>query len=83
MAMQDHLELYDSFNGQQLAEEHARLMEARKGFVSQQAGSKSYTQDLKRVDDQLSAVVRIQNMRKTAGGGRGNAMGVVDFSRMS
>jgi hypothetical protein len=79
MAYTDHLEVYQSFSSEELTAEIVRLKTERKGFMSQAAGSKSYTQDLRRIDDMLRAAVRVQNERS---GGRTSASsrGTVDFS---
>lgn len=79
MAYTDYLEVYQSFSTQELADEVTRLKTERKGFTSQSAGSKSYTQDLRRIDDMIRAAVRVQNER---GSGRTGAdsRAQVDFS---
>ncbi len=79
MPYTDHLEVYQSFSAEELTAEITRLKTERKGFVSQSAGSKSYQQDLRRIDDMLRAAVRVQNER---GSGRTGAdsRAQVDFS---
>ena len=76
MAYTDYLEVYQSFSTEELAEEVTRLKVSRKGYLSQSAGSKSYTQDLRRVDDMLRAAVRVQNERSHASSSQ---RGTVDF----
>jgi hypothetical protein len=46
MGMSQHLEVYESYTGAELEEEITRLKTARKGYLSQSIGSKSYTQDI-------------------------------------
>ena len=58
-----HLEIYRSFTDQELADERTALLAMRRGYQQQSAGGKSYTQDLNRIDDQMQALVRVQNER--------------------
>jgi hypothetical protein len=78
MGMSAHIEVYQSYTGPELAAEITRLKVARQGFLSQSVGGKSYTQDLRRVDDMLQACIRVQNQ----GASSGNAAmrGRADFS---
>jgi hypothetical protein len=82
MAMTDHLEIYQSYTDQELVTEITDLKKQRKGYLSQSAGGKSYSQDLRRIDDMLHACIRVQNERRASAQGRGS-FAVVDFSRMS
>lgn len=82
MAFTDHLEVYQSFTGAELTAEKTRLLEARKGYLAQAAGGKSYQQDLGRIDDMLRAVVRVQNQNAQSSTGN-SSRGTVDFSAMS
>lgn len=76
----DYLELYQSFSTEELTEERTRLMTARKGYLSQSTGTKSYSQDLTRVDAQLRALVRVQNERSHSRT-PADSRGTVDFSQ--
>jgi hypothetical protein len=80
MAYTDHLEVYQSFSTEELTEEVTRLKTARKGYLSQSAGSKAYTQDLRRVDDMLRAAVRVQNERGSSVSTAAGSRGTVNFS---
>lgn len=80
MAYTDHLEVYQSFTTQELTDEITRLKTARKGYLSQSAGSKAYTQDLRRIDDMLRAAVRVQNERGDSTRTAASSRGTVDFS---
>ena len=80
MAYTDNLEVYQSFTTTELTEEIARLKTARKGYLSQSAGSKAYTQDLRRVDDMLRAAVRVQNERGSSVSTAAGSRGTVNFS---
>ena len=74
----DYLELYQSFSTEELAAERTRLMTARNGYLSQSMGSKSYSQELTRVDAQLRARVRVQNERSSSRT-PASSRGTVDF----
>ncbi len=78
MGMSQHLEVYESYTGPELEEEITRLKTARKGYLSQSVGSKSYTQDLRRIDDMLQACVRVKNGKASTGNGA--MSGRADFS---
>lgn len=82
MAFTDHLEVYQSYTPAELTAEVTRLKEARKGYLAQAAGGKSYQQDLGRIDDMLRAAVRVQNQRGQSSTGNGSR-GTADFSGMS
>lgn len=79
MAYIDHLEVYQSYSSTELSEEITRLKTARKGYLSQSAGSKSFTQDLRRIDDMLRAAVRVQNERGSTRTGA-DSRATADFS---
>ena len=51
MAMQQHLEFYQSLTDPELVAERADLIKSRKGYLSQSVGGKSYSQDLSRIDE--------------------------------
>lgn len=76
--MSAHLEVYQSYSGAELTAEIARLKTARQGYLSQSVGGKSYTQDLRRVDDMLQACIRVQN--QNASSGNAAMSGRADFS---
>jgi len=80
MAMQQHLEFYQSLTDVELTAERAVLMQSRKGYMSQSAGGKSYSQDLSRIDDQLQALTRVQNERRFTTSANNDSRGTVDFS---
>jgi hypothetical protein len=82
MALTDHLEIYQSYTDEELVTEIAELKKQRKGYLSQSAGGKSYSQDLRRIDDMLRACIRVQNERRSSAQG-GGSFAIVDFSRMS
>ena len=79
MAVTTHLEIYRSFTPDELVAERVDLLKQRKGFTSQQAGGKSYTQDLGRIDDQLQALVRVQNERGGPQLGGADSRATADF----
>lgn len=83
MAVTDHTEVYQSYTGAELAAEIAALKARRLGYLSQNAGGKSYTQDLSRCDDMLRAAVREQTRRSQSDTTAAATRGTVDFSRMS
>ena len=80
MAMQQHLEFYQSLTDVELTAERTDLISKRKSYVSQSAGGKSYQQDLSRIDDQLQALTRVQNERGFTTSAVNDSRGTVDFS---
>lgn len=80
MAMQQHLEFYQSLTNEELTAERTKLISQRSSYVSQSAGGKSYQQDLSRIDDQLQALIRVQNERRFTTSANNDSRGTVDFS---
>jgi hypothetical protein len=73
-------EIYQSFTAEELVAEAVLLKEQRRGYLSQSAGGKSYSQDLSRIDDMLQALVRVQGERSRGASGS-SSRATVDFSR--
>lgn len=74
-----HYEIYRGFSAQELVDERAALMAQRRGYLSQTAGGKSYTQDLSRIDDMLQALTRVQG-EKSRGDTGSSSRATADFS---
>lgn len=83
MAVTDHIEVYRSFTNEELEQERRDLLAWRQGgFTSQAVGGKTFTRDINVLNDQLRAVVRVQNERRYRAGG-GSSSARVDFSDLS
>lgn len=74
-----HYEIYQSFTSEELVAEAVLLKEQRRGYLSQSAGGKSYSQDLSRIDDMLQALVRVQGERSRGADGP-SSRATADFS---
>ena len=83
MASAEWLEIYRSYEDDELNTEIAELREAVRKSASMSAqtiGSKSFQRDLIEQRSRLAAATRVSNERYTQGGFMGNRVGYVDFS---
>jgi hypothetical protein len=77
MAAKDWAEIYDSYNAAELDAEIAALKKQKSVFSQQTVGGKSFTKDLRLLQDQLQAAIRVKNLRNAD---EGVFDGRVDFS---
>jgi hypothetical protein len=70
-------EIYGDYSDDQLAEEIAKLKKQVDAYTSQSVGGKSYTKDVRLVQDQLQGAIRVKNSRR----GTESFTGIADFSK--
>lgn len=80
MASTEWIEIYASYNGDELEREIERLKTQATFYTSQGEGDRQYTKDIREVRDRLHAAIRIRNQRREAG--RPPRVFVPDFSGM-
>ncbi|WP_050028935.1 hypothetical protein [Verrucomicrobium sp. BvORR034] len=81
MSTVDWIEIYNDYSDAELTAEIAELRKrVRGGYTSQTSGGKSYSKDLNILTAQLRGATRIKNQRARGSRGRGDFLGVADFS---
>jgi hypothetical protein len=78
MASSEWMEIYRAYTPEEIETEITSLKNQATLYTQQTSGEKSYTKDLRLVQDRLQAAIRIRNERTI--GARRPSVAVTDFS---